>query len=92
MASSVNSFIPSKDIRELRDLTRSRTTLFRQRADECNRIQKLLENNNIKLARVASNVLGKSGRAMLEALCSGQDDPAKLADLARGCCLRRSRS
>jgi transposase len=78
------SFIPSKDIRELRDLTRSRTTLIRQRADECNRIQKLLENNNIKLASVASNVLGKSGRAMLEALCSGQDDPAKLADLARG--------
>lgn len=78
------SFIPSKEIRELRDLTRYRTTLIRQRADECNRLQKLLENNNIKLASVASDVLGKSGRAMLEALVQGQDDPEKLADLAKG--------
>ena len=78
------SFIPSQEIREVRDLTRYRTTLIRQRADECNRIQKLLENSNIKLASVASNVLGASGRAMLAALCQGQDDPERLADLAKG--------
>src|SRR5207253_1794052 len=78
------SFIPTKEIRELRDLTRTRTTLIRQRAAECNRIQKLLENNNSKLASVASNVLGKSGRAMLEALAAGRDDAGALADLARG--------
>lgn len=78
------SFIPPKEIRELRDLTRQRTTLIRQRAAECNRIQKLLENNNVKLASVASDVLGKSGRAMLEALAGGQEDPGVLAELARG--------
>src|SRR5262249_6757605 len=55
-----------------------------QRAAECNRIQKLLENSSIKLASVASNVLGKSGRAMLEALAAGRDDAAALAELARG--------
>src|SRR5262245_41435713 len=66
------------------NLTRTRTTLIRQRAAECNRIQKLLENNGIKLASVASNVLGKSGRAMLEGLAAGQNDAEALADLARG--------
>jgi transposase len=78
------SFIPPKEIRELRDLTRTRTTLIRQRAAECNRIQKLLEHNSIKLASVASNVLGKSGRAMLEGLAAGRDDAEALAELARG--------
>jgi transposase len=78
------SFIPTKEIRELRDLTRTRTTLIRQRATECNRIQKLLENSNIKLASVASNVLGASGRAMLEALAAGQEDAEVLAGMARG--------
>jgi transposase len=78
------SFVPPKEIRELRDLTRYRTQVVRQRADECNRIQKLLENCNIKLAAVATDVLGKSGHAMLTALCAGQDDPEQLADLARG--------
>jgi transposase len=78
------SFIPPKEIRELRDLTRTRTTLIRQRAAECNRIQKLLENNSIKLASVASNVLGKSGRAMLAGLATGRDDAEALANLARG--------
>jgi transposase len=78
------SFIPSKEVRDWRDLTRYRTTLIRQRADECNRIQKLLENNNIKLASVASNVLGVSGRAMLAALAAGRDDPEALAELAKG--------
>jgi transposase len=78
------SFVPPAEIRELRDLTRYRTRVIRQRADECNRIQKLLENCNIKLASAASNVLGASGRDMLRALTEGVDDPAALANLARG--------
>ena len=78
------SFIPPKEIRELRDLTRYRSQLVRQRADECNRIQKLLENGNIKLASVATDVLGKSGQAMLHALVGGNDDPEALAELAKG--------
>jgi transposase len=65
-------------------LTRYRTTVVRQRADECNRIQKLLEQGNIKLASVATDVLGVSGRAMLQALADGRDDPAALAELAQG--------
>jgi transposase len=68
----------------LRDLTRYRTQVVRQRADECNRIQKLLENCNIKLASVASNVLGASGRDMLQALGEGLDNPGALANMARG--------
>jgi transposase len=79
-----SSFVPPKEIRELRELTRYRTQVIRQRADECNRIQKLLENCNIKLASVASNVLGASGRDMLKALSEGVDSPAALANLARG--------
>jgi transposase len=78
------SFIPPPEIRELRELTRYRSTIVRQRADECNRIQKLLEVGNVKLASVATDVLGISGRAMLQALASGNDDPAALADMARG--------
>ncbi len=79
-----SSFVPPQEIRELRDLTRYRTQVVRQRADECNRIQKLLENCNIKLASVASNVLGASGRDMLKALGEGLDDPGALANMARG--------
>lgn len=79
-----SSFVPPKEIRELRDLSRYRTQVIRQRADECNRIQKLLENCNIKLASVASNVLGASGRDMLKALSEGVDSPSALANLARG--------
>lgn len=78
------SFIPPPEIRALRELTRYRSTVVRQRADECNRIQKLLENCNIKLASVATDVLGESGKAMLRALCAGEDDPEALADLAKG--------
>ena len=62
------SFVPPKEIRELRELTRYRKKLIRQRSDEDNRIQKLLECCNIKLASVATDVLGVSGREMLEAL------------------------
>jgi transposase len=77
------SFIPPSPIRELRDLTRQRAQLVRERATVANRIQKVLEDANIKLASVASDVLGVSGRAMLAALVAGNDDPAALAGLAR---------
>jgi transposase len=79
-----SSFVPPQEIRELRDLTLYRTQVVRQRADECNRIQKLLENCNIKLASVASNVLGASGRDVLRALGEGLDNPGALANMARG--------
>lgn len=78
------SFIPPKPQRELRDLTRYRTTLVEERARLVNRIQKLLESANIKLASVATDVLGVSGRRMLAALVAGQRNPEVLADLAKG--------
>lgn len=78
------SFIPPPPIRELRELTRYRTTLVQERTAEVNRLQKVLETANIKLAAVASDVLGKSGRALLEALLAGTADAAVLAELARG--------
>jgi transposase len=78
------SFIPPLPIRQLRDLTRQRSQLVRHRATACNRIQKVLEDTNIKLASVAADILGVSGRLMLEALIRGVDDPVVLAELARG--------
>ena len=78
------SFIPPKPVRELRDLMRSRKTIVQERADEVNRLQKVLETANVKLASVATDVLGKSGRSMLDAILGGQDDPELLAELARG--------
>ncbi|HLC30237.1 MAG TPA: IS110 family transposase [Dehalococcoidia bacterium] len=78
------SFVPGRPERELRELVRYRTSLIRERAAEVNRIQKVLEGANIKLAAVATNVVGVSGRAMLEALVAGNEDPEALADLARG--------
>jgi len=78
------SFIPPKPIRELRELTRYRKTLVAERADLINRVQKVLETANVKLAAVATDVLGKSGRAMLEAIVAGEADAATLAELARG--------
>lgn len=78
------SFIPPRPQRELRELTRYRTTTIGERAAEVNRIQKVLEGANIKLASVATNVLGVSGRAMLEAMVKEATDPATLAALARG--------
>jgi transposase len=77
------SFVPPQPIRELRDLTRQRTQLLQERAAAANRIQKVLEDANIKLASVATDVLGVSGRDMLEALIAGETGPEKLADLAR---------
>jgi transposase len=78
------SFIPPAPIRELRELTRYRKSLVEARAREVSRVQKVLEGANIKLASVATDVLGKSGRAMLEALIAGEQDPARLSELARG--------
>jgi transposase len=78
------SFIPPKAIRDLRDLVRSRKSLVQQRAQSINRVQKVLETANIKLSSVASDVLGKSGRNMIEALLAGISDAEALADLARG--------
>jgi transposase len=78
------SFIPPVAQRELRDLTRYRSTFIRERATLVNRVQKLLEDANIKLASVASDIMGVSGRAMLAALLAGHTDPQALADLAKG--------
>ena len=78
------SFIPPAAIRELRELTRYRKTLVQERAQEVNRLHKVLETANLKLTVVATDVLGVSGRAMLAALLAGQDDPEALAELARG--------
>lgn len=76
------SFIPSRELRELRDLTRYRTSLLQERAREVNRLQKILEGANIKLAAVLTDILGVSGQRILDALIQGGDDPATLADLA----------
>jgi transposase len=78
------SFIPPQPIRDLRDLTRYRKSLTDERVREVNRLHKLLESANIKLSSVASNVMGVSGRAMLETLISGGTNPEVLAELARG--------
>jgi transposase len=78
------SFVPPKPVRELRELTRRRRTLVRERAQEANRLHKTLEDTGIKLDCVASDILGVSGRLMLDALLAGERDPAKLAGLARG--------
>lgn len=78
------SFIPERPQRDLRDLVRYRTSLIQDRTKEANRVQKVLEDANIKLGSVASNVLGVSGRDMLDAIIRGIDDPEALAQLARG--------
>jgi transposase len=77
------SLIPPPEIRELRELTRQRTELVRDQAAVANRIQEVLEDANIKLGDVASDVSGVSGRAMIRALIDGQEDPDRWADLAR---------
>jgi transposase len=77
------SFVPPPPIRELRDPTRQRSQLVAEKATAANRTQKVLEDANIKLASVATDVLGVSGRDILEALIAGEDDAEKLADKAR---------
>ncbi len=78
------SYIPSKEQRELRELVRFRRSLIRERAGVVNRIQKVLEGANIKLASVVSDVLGISGRAMIEASVAGEENPETLAGLSKG--------
>jgi transposase len=78
------SFVPPQEQRALRDLTRTRTSLVEDQNRLVNRIQKTLEDANIKLSCVASDVMGVSGRAILSALIGGQNDPLELAQLARG--------
>ena len=78
------SFVPPKPIRALRNLTRYRKTQIEERQREANRLHKILEDTGIKLDCVASDILGASGRAMLNALVSGTTDPAVLAELAKG--------
>ena len=77
------SFVPPAPIRELRDLTRTRTMVTRERGREIQRLEKLLEDAGIKLSSVASDITGVSGRLMLQALIDGHRDPAELADLAK---------
>ncbi len=78
------SFIPDQAQRQLRDLTRTRVALIDERSRTIRRLHKVLEDANIKLSSVATDVLGVSGRAMLEALVAGTTDPHAMADLARG--------
>jgi transposase len=78
------SFVPPKPIRSLRNLTRYRKTQIQERSREANRLHKALEDTGIKLDCVASDILGVSGRAMLDALVAGTTDPEVLAELARG--------
>ncbi|QDC17383.1 IS110 family transposase [Rhodococcus ruber] len=82
------SLVPPPPIRRLRNLTRARTALTHDRARQIQRIEKLLEDAGIKLSSVATDIMGVSGRAMLQALIDGHDDPTALAELAR----RRMRS
>lgn len=79
-----SSFVPPAPIQALRDLTRTRKQLVREVAQHSLRIQKVLEDANVKLASVLSNILGKSGRAMLDLLIAGETDPERLADCAQG--------
>jgi transposase len=84
-----SSFVPPEPIRELRDLTRYRVTLCQECNRIANRIQKVMEDANLKLASVATDALGASGRAMLKALLAGERDPTRLAEMARGLLRRK---
>jgi transposase len=86
------SFIPPAPIRELRDLTRHRKSLIRDRVSAINRVHKLLETANIKLGSVVTDIFGVSGRAMLNALAEGEKDPQVLAKLARGSLIPKMRA
>jgi transposase len=79
-----SSFVPSAEIRGWRQLTRQRTKLVDQRSSVVNRLHSVLEQGNIKLANVATDIVGVSGRAMIRAMAAGEKDPARLAALARG--------
>jgi len=77
------SFVPPEPIRQLRDLTRTRTAITRERSREIQRLEKLLEDAGIKLSSVATDIVGVSGRAMIEALIAGERDAGRMADLAQ---------
>lgn len=79
-----SSFVPPAPIQELRDLTRTHKQLTREISQHTLRLQKILEDANVKVASVLSDILGKSGRAMLEAMIAGEADPERLAALAQG--------
>ncbi len=85
------SYVPPAKLRELRDLVRYRRSVVQARSAERNRLQKLLETANVKLASVASDVFGKSGMAMLRAMAAGEQDPRKLASLAEGLLRKKTR-
>ncbi len=78
------SFVPPRPMRDLRDLTRFRKQLINDRTREVNRLHQVLQDSGIKLSSVATDVMGVSGRAMIEALISGTSDPEVLAELAKG--------
>lgn len=78
------SFVPPRELRDLRELVRYRKSLIQERAREFNRIQKVLEGANIKLGSVISNIDGKSGCAIVDAIIGGETDPEKLANFAKG--------
>ena len=84
------SFVPPPEFRDLRDLTRLRKVLVRERGRQVNRVAKILELANVKLGSVVTDIMGKTGRAILDAMIAGEEDPHALADLARGS-LRRKR-
>ena len=86
------SFVPERSIRELRELNRQRVALIGERNRVANRVQKVLEDANIKLASVASDTLGLSGRNMLEAMIAGEQDAEHLAGMARGLLKRKVES
>ncbi len=83
------SFIPSSEQQAVRDLTRTRMRLIQERTRLINRIHKVLEDANIKLASVVSDLMGVTGQAILRALVAGQEDPERLAHLARGSLVKK---
>lgn len=78
------SFVPPKPVRQLRDLTRTRTVLVEERSRHKQRVEKLLEDAQVKLSSVATDIFGVSGRAMMEAMIAGERDPRVLAGMAKG--------
>src|SRR5258708_7276981 len=78
------SYVPDRPQRELRELVRYRTSLIQERTAAANRLHKVLEGANVKLTSVVTDILGRSGREMLQALVAGQTDAALIAELARG--------
>ncbi len=83
------SFIPSSEQQAVRDLTRSRVTLLQERSRLVNRVQKVLEDANLKLSSVVTDIMGMTGHAILSALVKGEDDPERLAHLARGSLIKK---